>query len=111
MFLNVNGVIAKKLRKVNGVWYKVANQALYPENEKSEAIYNLELLRASNHRICIQSTNCKQIGYIRHVEIDGEKYTMLFAYKTSKIGKQIDFPIVEIKYSNSYFLPNPIYKK
>jgi hypothetical protein len=110
--INVNGTIAKKLHKGNdGASYKLANQALYPVHERHEAIEQLELCRVSKHRIRLYTASGKQTGYIRHVEIEGEKFPKLFAYKNSKTGQSIAFPISRIEFSNAYYQPHVLFER
>lgn len=84
-----NGTIQKKIRSVfvDGriKKYKVANQALYSTQLPTDFILWLEIFRKSKTRVQIQTKSGKTfIGYIRHVEVDGEKYPMLFFRKNSK---------------------------
>lgn len=100
MFINANGTVQKRLRNVGGKNYKVANQALYSQQERSVVIYNLEIYRV--YKIRLRVTMGEQVvsGYVRHVIVDGERYPMLFSYKNSKQGKPIQFPIAKIEASN-----------
>lgn len=111
MFLNINGTVQKRLRNVGGKYYKVANQALYSANERSEAIYNLEIYRKLKLRLRLTVGNQVMSGYVRHVEIEGERYPMLFSYKNSKQGKPLEHPIAKIEMSNGYYRPHVIYER
>lgn len=112
MFLNINGTIQKQLRNVNGKHYKVANQALYGPQIANEAIYKLEVYRKLKLRLRLTVGDRVMSGYIRHVEIEGERYPMLFCYKNSKQGKPIEnCPINKIEMSNGYYRPHVIYER
>lgn len=98
MFLNINGTIAKRLRKVGDKHYKVANNALYPQHERSEVIYELENLRRYKIRAKFTFVDGTSMwGYIRHVETDGQLWPRLFSYQNSTTGKTIAFPIQEVR--------------
>ena len=112
VMLNVNGTIAKKLRTGrDGESYKFANQALYPVCERNEAIERLELCRVYKSRIRLFTSSGQQTGYIRHIEIEGEKFPQVFAYKNSKRGRNISFPVSRIEYSNQYYRPHVLYER
>lgn len=104
MFLNINGTVQKKLRKVGDKTYKVANQCLYPCNEPSPIVYDLELHRGYGTRLKLTSKAGEvQVGYIRHVIIDGERFPRIFFRKNSQEGHQINFPLAKIEPSNKYY--------
>ena len=107
-----NGTIAKKLYRGNdGANYKLANQALYPVHERHDAIEQLELCRVYKNRIRLYTTSGQQTGYIRHVEIEGEKFPKLFPYKNSRNGQSIAFPISRIEFSNQYYEPHVLFER
>lgn len=98
MFLNINGTVAKRLREFKGKKYKQANQCFYPADASSEAIHCLEFLRSYKRRMRLTLKDGSIVwGYVRHVEIDGARFPQLFCYKNSTKGKEIPFPLKEIK--------------
>lgn len=111
MFLNINGTVQKRLRNVGGKHYKVANQALYSPKISNEAIYKLEIYRKLKLRLRLTIGGQIVSGYIRHVEIEGERYPMLFCYKNSKQGKPLEHFIAKIEMSNGYYRPHVIYER
>jgi hypothetical protein len=104
MNANINGTVARKLYIVGGRNYKLANQCLYPANERTQAVAQLEMIRAYKMRVKITSNGTVMRGYIRHTTIDGNKFPQLFSYKNSTKGKEIPFPIDAIEWRGiSYY--------